>query len=163
MMKRREEEKVLDVNAAMQGSLAFADPVNLRINGKFNGTLNTKGSLIVGESAQVAADIIGENITVSGQVKGKIKATRSLALSSSAEVYADIETPSIAIEAGAIFNGRCTMPNEKMSISELSDFLSIEEAKIVEWVNSGKIPVEREGESLLFDRREVETWISKNY
>jgi excisionase family DNA binding protein len=163
MMKRREDEKVLDVNAAMQGSLVFSDAVNLRINGKFDGTLNTKGSLIVGESAEVHADIIGENITVAGQVKGKIKATRTLTLATSAEVYADVETPSIAIEAGAVFNGRCTMPHEKMSISELSDFLSIEEGKIIEWVNNGKIPVEKEGENLLFDRREVETWIGKNY
>jgi excisionase family DNA binding protein len=77
-------------------------------------------------------------------------------------VSADIETPSIAIEAGALFNGKCTMLHEKMSVAELSDFLSIEEAKIFEWVNNGKIPVEREGENLFFDRRQVEAWISKN-
>jgi excisionase family DNA binding protein len=163
MMKRREEEKVLDVNAAMQGSLVFSDPVNLRINGKFEGTLGTKGSLTVGESAQVKADIIGENIIIAGAVRGKIKATRTLSLTHTAEVYADVETPSIAIEAGAVFNGHCTMPHEKMSIAELSDFLSIEETKIVEWVNNGKIPVQREGSNMFFDRREVETWISKNY
>ena len=29
------EDKVLDVNASMQGTLRFEDPVNLRINGKF--------------------------------------------------------------------------------------------------------------------------------
>ena len=162
MRKREEEEKVLDVNAAMQGSLVFSDAVNLRINGKFEGTLNTKGSLIIGESAQINADIIGENITVAGMVKGKIKATRTLTFAHSAQVSADIETPSIAIEAGAVFNGKCTMLHEKMSITELSDFLSIEEAKIIEWVNSGRIPVEREGENLFFDRRKVETWMSKN-
>ena len=33
-------EKILDVDASMQGTLSFNDPVNLRINGKFEGKLN---------------------------------------------------------------------------------------------------------------------------
>ena len=48
MRKRKEEptvhvveDKFLDVNATMQGTLRFDDPVNLRINGKFEGTLDT--------------------------------------------------------------------------------------------------------------------------
>ena len=70
MVKRREDEKFLDVNAAMQGSLAFSDPVNLRINGKFEGNLTTRGNLIIGSNADVKADIVGENITVGGKSKG---------------------------------------------------------------------------------------------
>jgi hypothetical protein len=31
----------------------------------------------------------------------------------------------------------------------------------MEWVNNGRIPVEKEGEKLFFDRKEVETWISQ--
>ena len=52
MRRRREEEpkeKILDVDASMQGTLSFKDPVNLRINGKFEGKLQTKGSLTIGE------------------------------------------------------------------------------------------------------------------
>ncbi|MCM8786814.1 MAG: polymer-forming cytoskeletal protein [Candidatus Omnitrophica bacterium] len=163
MIRKKEEEKILDVNATMQGNLVFSDPVNLRINGKFEGNLNVKGNLIIGEAADVNAEIIGENITISGKVKGKIKATHSLSLTSTAEVNADIETPTISVEAGAVFNGRCSMLHQVMSIAELSEYLSIEEQKILEWVNSGKIPVRREGENIFFDRREVEAWIGKNY
>ncbi|MBU2436877.1 MAG: polymer-forming cytoskeletal protein, partial [Candidatus Omnitrophica bacterium] len=100
MIKRKEEEKILDVNAAMQGSLIFSDPVNLRISGKFNGNLTTKGKLIIGENAEVNADIVGENIAIAGQVKGKIKATRTITLRSTANVSVDIETPKISIEEG---------------------------------------------------------------
>ena len=35
------EEKILDVNATMQGTMIFKDPVNLRINGEFEGKLDT--------------------------------------------------------------------------------------------------------------------------
>lgn len=160
MAKKREEEKILDVNATMQGNMVFADPVNLQISGRFEGTLNTKGNLIIGEQAQVSAEIVGENIMIAGRVEGKIKATKMIAFSSTAQVYADIETPKIAIEEGASFNGKCKMPQDKMFLGELSDYLSIEENTIMEWVNSGKIPVHKEGEELLFDRKEVEEWMS---
>lgn len=162
MMKKREDEKVLDVNAAMQGSLVFSDPVNLRINGRFEGTLTTKGNLIIGESADVKADILGERITISGNVRGNIRASEILQLTSGAQIIGDVETPRVSIEEGAIFNGRCSMLEGKISLEELSDYLSVEEKKIIEWVNSGKIPVEREGEKLLFDRKEVETWVAHN-
>jgi len=46
-------------------------------------------------------------------------------------------------------------------MEELSDYLSIEENKITEWVNGGKIPVEKEGEKLVFDRKKVEDWIAR--
>tara|TARA_Y100000031_G_C8091077_1_gene324175 strand:- start:115 stop:606 length:492 start_codon:yes stop_codon:yes gene_type:complete len=161
MVRRREEEKFLDVSAAMQGSLVFSDPVNLRINGKFEGNLTTKGNLIIGKAADVRADIVGENITVSGQVRGNIKASSMLVFSASAQVLGNVEVSRIAVEEGAIFNGKCKMVEGKISLEELSDYLSIEENKIMEWVEGGKIPVESEGDRLLFDRKEVETWISR--
>lgn len=161
-MRKREEEKILDINATMQGNMIFSDPVNLRINGKFEGNLNTKGNLIIGDAAEVNAEIIGENIVIAGKVRGKIKATRMLALSSTADVFGDIETPKVAIEEGASFNGKCKMPHNKMVLGELSNYLSIGEEKIMEWVSSGRIPVEKDGDNLLFDHKEVETWISNN-
>ena len=161
MARKREEEKVLDVSAAMQGSLVFSDPVNLRINGQFKGNLTTKGSLIIGKGADVNADIIGEEIIIAGTIKGKIKASKRLQLASSASVTGDIEVSKLAIEEGAFFNGQCKTFEGKISLEELSDYLSIEENKIVEWVDSGKIPVEKEGDRMLFDRKKVESWIGQ--
>jgi excisionase family DNA binding protein len=162
MMRRKEEERVLDINATMQGSLVFSEPVNLRINGKFEGTLTTKGNLMIGESATVNSDIVGESITIAGKVTGKIRATRLVHLTHTAQLVADIDTAQLSIEDGAIFNGKCKMPQGKLSLPELADYLSIEEGKIMEWVGSGRIPAEKEGEKLYFDRKEVEEWITQN-
>jgi len=162
MARRKEEEKILDVNAAMQGSLIFSDPVHLRINGRFEGTLKTKGTLTVGAKAEVVADIDGENIIIAGYVKGRVKASRFLSLNDTANVIGDVEAPKFSIDAGAVFNGKCKMKGEKIDILELSDYLSIEQGKIMEWVQSGKIPAEKENDRLLFDKREVETWIGNN-
>lgn len=160
MARRKEDDKILDVNAAMQGSLVFSDPVNLRINGKFEGSLNTKGKLTIGQAAEIKADIIGENITISGSVRGNVKATEIVRLLSTAQVIGSIEVPKISIDEGAIFNGKCRTAEARISLEELSDYLSVEEKKIREWVEGGKIPVEKEGSKLLFDRREVENWVA---
>ena len=93
------KEKILDVDASMQGSMTFRDPVNLRINGKFEGSLDTKGSLTVGENAEVHANINGENITISGKVYGNVNATSSLNLTRSAYLQGDISTPSLGINS----------------------------------------------------------------
>lgn len=162
MVKRKEEEKILDVDAAMQGTLVFSDPVNLRINGKFEGHLKTQGNLIVGENASISADIVGESIVISGLVKGNIKSTRLLSITSTATVYGDVETPKFSIEEGAFFNGKCKMQEERFSVSELSHYLSVETSKIIEWVNAGKIPARKEGSNLSFDKKEVELWVEEN-
>lgn len=159
MARKRDEGKILDVNAAMQGSLVFSDPVNLRINGTFEGNLTVKGSLTIGKNAKVKADIIGETIIINGTVKGTIKATQILKLESTAHVVGDIEVSRLSIEDGAIFDGKCKMFDSKISLKELSEYLSVEEKKIKEWVESGQIPVEQEGGKLMFDRKEVETWV----
>ena len=162
MGRRREEEKVLDVNAAMQGSLVFSDPVNLRISGKFEGSLSTKGILTIGKNAIVNADIKGETINIGGKVEGKIQAAIKVNLDSTAQLTGDIEAASISIEEGAVFNGKCKMSEGRITLEELSDYLSIEEEKIKELVDEGKIPVEKDGSKLLFIRREVEDWVARN-
>ena len=70
--KREGEERVITVDSAMQGSLSFKDPVHLRINGKFEGTLEVRGVLEIGEAALVEASIVGDDILIEGKVPAKL-------------------------------------------------------------------------------------------
>ena len=70
-----ETERWLEVDASMTGTLAFKDPVNLQINGQFEGSLETQGNLSIGQRAQVKATIRGERIIIGGTVTGTITAT----------------------------------------------------------------------------------------
>ena len=68
--KLRMREKIIDIEAGMQGNVKFSSPINLRINGKFEGELEVEGILTIGEQADVKAKIIkGESIKISGKVK----------------------------------------------------------------------------------------------
>src|SRR5688572_7952410 len=97
----------LDRGAVFKGEMEFED--TMRIDGKFNGRINSKNELIVGESAHIEGDIHVGRIAISGTVVGKIVATQRVEIHRNGKVYSDIDTPALVIEEGAIFQGNCTM------------------------------------------------------
>lgn len=161
VIKRRKAviEKILDVDASMQGILSFKDPVNLKINGKFEGTLETKGNLTISQTADVKADISGDNISVAGRVNGKIIAKGKLLLSSTAIVSGDISPMKLEIEEGAIFEGNCKMLNEFLNAEELSRYLEVEANSVLDWARSGKIPAIKDGQDFKFERKTIDEWV----
>ncbi len=160
MRKKSEETKLLDVDATMQGNLSFKDAVNLRINGKFEGTLEAKGSLTVGSTATIVADIIGDNVIVGGKVKGKIIAKRALTLLPTAVIEGEIYPAKLNVADGAIFNGKCSMLHESLTAEELARYLEVDVNSIVEWASSGKIPGNKENNSWRFERKNIDAWVS---
>jgi len=166
--KRHEGEKVLDVDASMQGTLIFKDSVNLRINGTFEGVLNTKGSLMIGEQAVVNADITGESIVIAGQVNGNITALKNLKLVSPARVVGDIRSPLLSIAEGAIFDGTSRMQGKggnftgnDMTPDDLAKYLEIETNLVYEWASSGKLPGTKEGDAWRFERAKIDEWVAQ--
>ncbi len=158
--KKKLEEKMLDVDAAMQGSLVFKDPVNLRINGKFEGTLETKGNLTVGPTAAILADIVGDNIVIGGRVKGKITAKESLTLLPGAVVEGHIYPAKLNIAEGAILEGQCSMLHDFLNTEELARYLEVDLNSIMEWANSGKMPGHKEGSEWRFERKAIDSWVA---
>ena len=158
--KKKLEEKMLDVDASMQGTLSFKDPVNLRINGKFEGTLETRGNLTIGPAASINADIVGDNIIDGGRVKGKITAKERLTLLPTAIVDGDIFSVRLNIAEGAVFEGNCSMIHDFLNAQELARYLEVDLNSIMDWVNAGKLPGHKEGSDWRFDRKEIDSWVA---
>lgn len=158
--KKKPEEKILDVDASMQGTLSFKDPVNIRINGKFEGILETKGNLTVGQTAVILADIVGDNIIIGGRVKGKLTAKERLTLLPTAIVEGDIYPAKLNIAEGAILEGRCSMLHDFLNSEELARYLEVDLNSVMEWVNSGKLPGRKEGNEWKFERKAVDSWVA---
>lgn len=160
--KKKNEEKVLDVDASMQGTLSFKDPVNLRVNGKFEGTLETRGNLTIGPAAVVVADIVGDNIIIGGRVKGRITAKERLTLLPQSIVEGDIFPAKLNVTEGAILEGRCSMLHDFLNAQEVARYLEVDLNSIMEWANSGKLPGHKEGSDWKFERKAVDGWIAAN-
>jgi len=160
--KKREEkvlDKILDVDASMQGTLIFKDPVNLRINGKFEGELVSRGNLTIGSTATVLADIKGDNIIIGGKVKGRITAKERLTLLPTAIMEGDIYPAKLNVAEGAILEGRCTMLHDFLNAEELARYLEVDLNSIMEWAGSGKMPGHKEGSEWRFERKAIDSWV----
>jgi len=161
----QEDEKVVEISAQMQGSLIFKDDINLKINGEFTGSLDTKGTLSIGSAAAIAANITGDNIVVAGKIDGDIVANKMLTLMPTAILKGNISTPKLNIVEGAMFQGKCKMfgENEKPSedlldIDEVAKYLEIDMNEIEDLAVSGKIPGTRSGDSWKFERAQIDHW-----
>ena len=159
-IKQVPEEKAIEINAQMDGALTFGDPVNLKINGRYTGKLDTRGTLTIVPSAQVEANISGDNIVIAGKIKGNVVAKRMLVLMPTASLTGDISTPKLNIVEGAVFQGRCQMLDDYLSVEDLAHYLEIEDGAIVELAVSGKIPAVKDGEAWKFERAKIDQWAS---
>jgi len=116
--KSTTQGKIIDIETGMQGNMKFNGPINLRISGSFEGELETKGTLIIGENANVKVGAIrGENIKIEGKVRGNITCGR-LELASTARLVGNVEASSLVINEGAILKGKCLMPIEEGKIED---------------------------------------------
>ncbi|MCA9392729.1 MAG: polymer-forming cytoskeletal protein [Candidatus Omnitrophica bacterium] len=162
--KQESEDKSIEINAQMQGSLSFNDPVNLKINGEFTGSLETKGTLTIGSGGSVNANITGDNIVIAGKVNGDIVANVMLVLMPTAVLTGDIRTPKLNIVEGAIFQGNCQMAGlyedtgDLLGIDEVAKYLEIDLQEIEALANAGKIPARKHGKTWKFERGTIDEW-----
>ena len=165
MAKKPIEEKILDVDASMQGTISFKDPVNLRINGSFEGRLEARGNLTIGENANVKADIKGDRIFVAGKVTGNISASVSLSVIAPAVIRGNIQTPILSVAEGSTIEGQLTMTNlqfstaESLSLREVAQYLELEATIIQEWAEQKKIPARLENGEWRFSKAVVDKWV----
>jgi excisionase family DNA binding protein len=158
-----EEGRWLEIDASMTGSLSFKDPVNLRINGRFEGTLHAKGRLAIGEQAAVRADITGESIVVRGEVFGNLTATDRIELASTARVTGRIAAPRLIVQEGAVLQGPVEMArggSPWMSVEELATYLEVDPQTVLEWAEGGRLPGDRHDGGWRFDRAKIEEWLA---
>jgi cytoskeletal protein CcmA (bactofilin family) len=98
---------LLGRGSEFEGKLTFEGTV--RVDGKLSGEIFSDDVLVVGEGAEVRAEIdIGE-IIIQGTIVGNIRAKRAVEIHAPGKVKGDITTPSLQIDKGVVFEGRCYM------------------------------------------------------
>jgi cytoskeletal protein CcmA (bactofilin family) len=96
-------ENVLGPSASFQGRLKTEG--NVRVDGYFDGAIETTGNVIIGEAAKITAEIVANNVQVWGAVKGNIRAAGRLEILPSGRVWGDIDVSSLLIDEGGVFRG----------------------------------------------------------
>jgi len=81
---------------------------NITVDGQVEGTIQSKGDIVIGKTAKVKADIQAKNVSVKGEVHGNISVQNLLEINLTGVVYGDIKTKLVKIEQGAKFIGKST-------------------------------------------------------
>ena len=108
----------LDVGTEFHGELSFRD--TLRIDGTFEGSIRAGKLLVIGESADVNAEIDVANVSVSGRLRGSVHASERVEIHASARCQCNLDTKVLVVTEGAVFEGSCTMQSAQVLAREVS-------------------------------------------
>ena len=99
-------DTVIGSNSQTEGT--FTSSGNVRMDGKFTGSLEIAGNILVGESADIRADIHARSISIAGTIRGNVTGSK-VQLLRTGRIWGDIQAASLTTEEGAFIDGKITM------------------------------------------------------
>ena len=111
-------EPVVNANAISRISAGtiikgeILSPCDIRIDGTFEGKIQSKGRVVVGESALIKGDIVCDNIDLWGRVEGNVFVKDTLNLKEGCHMNGNLNIRKLSVELGSTFNGNCKMITE---------------------------------------------------
>ncbi len=92
---------------------AFECRGDLQLDGFIEGDIVVDGTIRIGESATIRANVRARSVVVFGKVIGDILCSDRIELHAGAQVRGNVKTRRMIIQDGVIFDGRCEMTIEK--------------------------------------------------
>jgi cytoskeletal protein CcmA (bactofilin family) len=115
----KEAETVIGPSVVVKGNLNSNG--NIVIEGILKGGVKTSGDVFVGDKAQITADVEAKTARIGGEISGNIKIENTLYLTSTAKILGDIACALLAVEQGAIINGRIIMGKEVKAEQKINE------------------------------------------
>jgi len=103
-------ENVLGKSCTIRGDLA-ADGA-FRIDGTIEGSVESRGAVIIGDSGVVRGSVRGSNVVIAGTVQGDVSCPGHLEILAKGRVEGDIDARSMRIETGGVFCGTSRMGDQ---------------------------------------------------
>jgi cytoskeletal protein CcmA (bactofilin family) len=117
--KRGSKVIVFGNTVSLDGFLKFKD--TLCIQGKFRGTIEATGALIVDKGASVEADHVSvTSLTVYGSVSGQIRAVDKIDMLTGSQIRGDVAASRLRIADGVLFEGQCSMTGTEREVEIFS-------------------------------------------
>ena len=117
-------DTVLSASTVLEGTLKSKG--NIRLDGTFSGKLDITGNVLVGETAEIDADIEARNISIAGKVRGNVIGNK-VQLLKTGHIWGDIQANSLTTEDGAFIDGKIAMnlkPPVEETLADLDDTIA---------------------------------------
>jgi len=112
---------ILASDCSFKGEMTFEG--TMKVDGKFEGKITTKGKLGVGKGAHLCAEAIVGQASIEGAFKGNVVASERIELAASASVMADLRAPKLVVAEGATFVGNVHVSPDALKGVEKSEFV----------------------------------------
>jgi len=99
-----------------KGVLSFEGTI--RVDGKVDGEVISKDTLIAGDGAFLQGEITVGTIICSGKIVGNVNASQKVHIIAPGIVQGNIKTPKLIIEEGVTFDGKSEMAGEKKAAEQ---------------------------------------------
>ncbi len=105
---------IIAQGAVIDGPLTTKE--GTRIDGTVNGNVTVNGSLIVGQEAKIVGAVTATNLFLAGEIQGNVGvANGKVEISDTGKLIGDLAAKTLVIDENALFQGQCTMTQEKTS------------------------------------------------
>ena len=112
---RTMERNVIAKNSTFVGEITSDG--DFRVDGILEGTLKTKGKVIIGVDGFIKGKIEATNAEIEGKFSGELSIANILTIKATANISGDVVVGKLSIEPGATFNASCAM---KGALKELN-------------------------------------------
>ncbi|PYJ32055.1 MAG: polymer-forming cytoskeletal protein [Verrucomicrobia bacterium] len=102
---------ILSQGVLIKGSIKFLN--ELLIDGEVEGTIDSTGTLTIGEHARIRGEIRTKSVKVLGTVEGNIFVTELCELQAGCTVRGDIEAPRLVVNENVTFLGNAKVGTGK--------------------------------------------------
>src|SRR5213593_1951264 len=102
---------ILSRGVSIKGSVKFLN--ELLIDGEVEGTIDSTGTLTIGEHARIRGEIRTKSVKLRGTVEGNIFVTERCELQAGCTLLGDIETPRLVVAENATFLGSAKVATAK--------------------------------------------------
>jgi cytoskeletal protein CcmA (bactofilin family) len=120
-------ETIVGTSVKLKGNLKSDGDVI--IDGVVTGEVKTKGSVKIGQNANIIANVKAKSVSVAGAVQGNVEATDRLEITETGKVLGDISANVLSIAPGAVFSGKSMMVEVHKEEEEAEPVAEIEEAE----------------------------------
>lgn len=114
--KRENADEILSIlgeGVELQGELCFAH--GIRVDGIVRGKIRSESCLVIGPKGSVQAEVNIRKILINGEFRGSVHASDRVEIHKEGKVFGDLYTPCLIIEAGAHFEGKCNMNEQRVA------------------------------------------------
>ena len=108
----------------------FKIETGVRVDGTLRGELTSSGTLIVGETGVIEADVAVRDALISGRIVGNLEAEDKVHLQSQASFIGKLKTRLPVVEEGAVFKAECEAGDE-IQVSQVADQEPTEQPQVL--------------------------------